>query len=252
VIKVQGVFITGTSTAVGKTHIAVSIARQLTRQNIKVIPRKPVESGCTRQGDTLLPQDAIALKQAADYQGELSEICPYPFEPPTSPARAARLADTAITTEQLATTCLQGCDDGFILVEGAGGFYSPLAEDGLNADLAVALQLPVILVADDRLGALNQVLLNAEAIQMRGLPLLAVVLNAVDDKQNEHIDNSADLRERLDYPIFSTPFIKEGEVQLPKTFIDLLITQTNSESSHISTRLNTKNNSPQMNADKHR
>jgi dethiobiotin synthetase len=230
----QGVFITGTSTGVGKTHIAVNIARQLTRQNIKVIPRKPVESGCTRQGNKLLPQDAITIMQAAGYQGALSEVCPYPFEPPISPARAARLADTAITTEQLATTCLQGSDDGFVLVEGAGGFYSPLAEDGLNADLAVALQLPVILVADDKLGTLNQVLLNAEAIQMRRLPLLAVVLNAVADKQHEHIDNSADLHERLDYPIFSIPYDSKGAIDLPDELINLLISQINSKLPHTS------------------
>ncbi|MCG6938284.1 MAG: dethiobiotin synthase [Gammaproteobacteria bacterium] len=230
----QGVFITGTGTGVGKTRIAVNIARRLSLQNIKVIPRKPVESGCPGQGDLLLPQDAIALMQAADYQGALSEVCPYPFEPPISPARAARLADMAITTEQLAADCRQGSDNGFVLVEGAGGFYSPLADDGLNADLAVALQLPVILVADDKLGTLNQVLLNAEAIQLRRLSLLAVVLNALDDNQNEHIDNSADLRERLAYPIFSVPYAQHGNTELPKTLIDLLITQGNSNQSHFS------------------
>ena len=230
----QGVFITGTSTEVGKTFIAVKIAKQLNRQNIKVIPRKPIESGCIKQGDKLIPQDAVALKQAANYQGALSEVCPYRFQPPISPVRAAHLANRVLTTEQLVNICLDGSDDGFVLVEGAGGFYSPLAEDGLNADLAVALQLPVILVADDRLGTLNQVLLNAEAIQMRGLPLLAVVLNALDENQNDHMDNTADLRERLNCPVFSNPYVKQGNVELPEALIDLLKTPAKSTSSHIS------------------
>ncbi len=230
----QGVFITGTSTEVGKTFVAVKIAKQLNQKNIKVIPRKPVESGCIKQGVQLIPQDAVALKQAANYQGALSEICPYRFEPPISPVRAAHLVNKVLTTEQLVNICRQGSEDGFTLVEGAGGFYSPLAEDGLNADLAVALQLPVILVADDKLGTLSQVLLNAEAIQMRGLQLLAVVLNALDENQNDHMDNTADLRERLDCPVFSNPYDKQGNIELPEALIDSLITPANSNSSSIS------------------
>jgi len=110
-----------------------------------------------------------------------------------------------------------------VLVEGAGGFYSPLAENGLNADLAVALQLPVLLVANDQLGVLSQVLLNAEAILMRGLQLSAVVLNAMDDNNNEHMDNTADLREQLNCPIFTFPYCKDKKDALPDTLIEPLI-----------------------------
>jgi dethiobiotin synthetase len=229
----KGVFITGTGTNVGKTFIATEIARQLTRQNIKVIPRKPVESGCIRQGDELIPQDASALKQAANYQGALSEVCPYRFEPSISPVRAANLANTILTTEQLVNICLQGSEHGFVIVEGAGGFYSPLAENGLNADLVVALQLPVLLVADDKLGALSQVLLNVEAIQMRGLQLSGVILNTLENSQNEYMDNTADLRERLDCPVFSSPYIKDGNANLPDALIDALIAPYNTKDPHI-------------------
>lgn len=222
----QGVFITGTSTDVGKTFIATAIARQLCQQDISVIPRKPVESGCTRQGDNLIPEDASALKEAANYQGPLSDVCPYRFEPAISPLRAAHLANKTLTTEQLLSTCQQGSEQGFLLVEGAGGFYSPLTENGLNADLAAALQLPVLLVADDRLGVINQVLLNAEAIQLRGLELVAVVLNQLDADRDEHMDNSADLCERLDCPVFTIPYIKDGVADTPDALIDALISST--------------------------
>ena len=224
----QGVFITGTSTEVGKTFVGVEIAKQLTAKNITVIPRKPIESGCVKLGDELIPQDATALKEAANYQGLLSEVCPYRFEPPISPVRAAHLANKVLTTEQLVSICLQGSEDGFLLVEGAGGFYSPLAENGLNADLAVALQLPVLLVADDKLGALSQVLLNVEAIQMRGLHIAGVVLNALNNDQNDHMDNSADLRERLDCPVFASPYNKDGNNQMPNAMIESLIDSSGS------------------------
>ncbi|MCK4834794.1 MAG: dethiobiotin synthase [Gammaproteobacteria bacterium] len=229
----QGVFITGTSTEVGKTFVGVGIAQALTQRKIKVIPRKPIESGCTKQGDELIPQDASALKEAAQYDGSLSDVCPYRFEPPISPVRAAHLANKILTTEQLVNICLQGSEEGFVLVEGAGGFYSPLAENGLNADLAVALQLPVLLVADDRLGALSQVLLNAEAIQMRGLQLAGVVLNSLNDDTNDHMDNAADLRERLDCPVFANPFSQGGDVELPDALIEALISSSGSDDSHI-------------------
>jgi dethiobiotin synthetase len=219
----HGVFITGTSTDVGKTFIAVEIARQLSQRNITVIPRKPIESGCVKHGDELIPLDATALREAANYQGPLSEVCPYRFEPPISPVRAAHLANKILTTEQLVQICLDGSERGFLLVEGAGGFYSPLAENGLNADLAMALQLPVLLVADDKLGTLSQVLLNAEAMQMRGLYLAGVVINAITEKQNDYMDNVADLRERLDCPVFYSPHIISGNAVLPDALITSLI-----------------------------
>jgi dethiobiotin synthetase len=229
----QGVFITGTGTEVGKTFVGVAIARALTQRKIKVIPKKPIESGCLKQNGELIPQDASALKKAADYPGSLSDVCPYRFEPPISPVRAAHLANKILSTEQLVNICQQGSEKGYVLVEGAGGFYSPLTENGLNADLAVALQLPVLLVAEDKLGALSQVLLSVEAIQMRGLQLAGIVLNALNNDHNEHMDNTADLRERLDCPVFSNPYSREGNAQLPEALIDSLIASSDSDTSHI-------------------
>ena len=229
----QGVFITGTSTEVGKTFIGVAIASALTQRNIKVIPRKPIESGCESNAEELIPADAVALKEAADYHGPLAEVCPYRFEPPISPVRAAHLADKILTTEQLVSICMAGSEQGFLLVEGAGGFYSPLAENGLNADLAVALQLPVLLVADDRLGVLSQVLLNVEAIKMRGLPLAGVVINQLVSDQNDHMDNSADLRERLDCPVFTMPYSKELIASEAAALVDTLVLPSKPDGPHI-------------------
>ena len=202
----QGIFISGTSTDVGKTHTAVLLTKALRNKNINVIPRKPVESGCQLVDGELVPADAQALLKAADYDGKLAEVCPYRYQPPISPARAARLANRTLTTEELVKACAHGSENAFTLVEGAGGFYSPLTEDGLNADLAMALQLPVLLVAENTLGVLNQVLLNVEAIRMRGLRLMAVVLNKRDDRKDGPMDNAADLRERLNCAVYIQPY----------------------------------------------
>ncbi|MDH5612508.1 MAG: dethiobiotin synthase [Gammaproteobacteria bacterium] len=207
----RGIFVTGTDTDVGKTYVATLLAAQLTTSGIKIIPRKPIESGCSPQHGELIPSDASALKTAANYQGDLSEVCSYRFEPALSPVRAARMAQQKITIEQLSHVCKHNTGDGFVLVEGAGGFYSPLAEDGLNADLAAALQLPVLLVAHDRLGCINQILLTAEAIAHRGLRLAAIVLNAKDQKNNSAMDNAEDLREHIDAPIYTFAYAQNND-----------------------------------------
>ena len=202
----QGIFISGTSTDVGKTHTAVLLSKALRKKNINVIPRKPVESGCQLVDGELVPADAKALLKAARYDGNLAEVCPYRYQPPISPARAARLANRTLTTDELVKACVHDSENAFTLVEGAGGFYSPLTEDGLNADLAMALQLPVLLVAENTLGVLNQVLLNVEAIRMRGLRLMGVVLNQRVDRQDGPMDNAADLRERLNCAVYIQPY----------------------------------------------
>ena len=220
----QGVFITGTNTDVGKTHIGALLAKALREKNINVIPRKPIESGCKKIDGELVPTDAVALMQAAGYTGTLEEVCPYRFEPPISPVRAAHLANKVLTTDQLVNTCLKGSEKGFTLVEGAGGFYSPLAEDGLNADLAVALQLPVLLVTEDTIGCLNQVLLNVEAIKVRGLKLIGVILNDIKNNKDEYMDNAADLRERLDCNVFSQAH-GNNNGNAPEKLVEAIINQ---------------------------
>lgn len=204
----KGLFITGTDTDVGKTHIACALARALSAESINVIPRKPVESGCKRQDQKLIPADALALKHAASYSGDLDLVCPYRFEPAISPNLAARLADTPLIIEQLKTACLNEInpDTDFLLVEGAGGFYSPLCSDGLNADLAQALGLPILLVAEDRLGCINQVLLSLEAIQTRGLTPVAVILSSVKKPdENSAMNNLEELQELIPISVIKQP-----------------------------------------------
>ncbi|MDH5394228.1 MAG: dethiobiotin synthase [Gammaproteobacteria bacterium] len=220
----KGIFITGTSTGVGKTHTAVVLAKSLTSHGVKVIPRKPVESGCDFENDQLIPADATALKHAASYEGLLSDVCPYRFRQCTSPRRAAFLAQQVLTTQQLADVCRTGADQGFLLVEGAGGFYSPLSEDGLNSDLARELGLPVLLVAQDVLGAINQVLLSAEAIKNNGLELRAVILNQVKGyDMPDSVSNLEELHPLLDCAVYTQPHSDNiGDNDMPADLIDLL------------------------------
>lgn len=192
----KGIFVTGTDTSVGKTWFGCQLIAYLRQQGFDIAPRKPVESGWS---DDISKTDAWKLATAANKQQQLDIICPNRFKAPVSPTRAARLEQHELSLMQLKQQCLATLGPKQLLyLEGAGGFYSPLCEDGLNADLCELLGLSVILVAEDKLGCINQVLLSVEAIKQRGLRLLGVVLNQryinpLDTQQ----DNLQDLKEYL-------------------------------------------------------
>jgi dethiobiotin synthetase len=182
----------------------------LVQRHVSVRPRKPVESGCRKIEGRLLPLDAETLRQASNTPEPLHLICPYPLEPALSPERAARQSDLPLTLAMLEEACLKGLSNrDFLLVEGAGGFYSPLSSDGLNKDLAMAVQLPVLLVVIDRLGGINHALLTAEAILRCGLELEAVVLNRYGDTHEDGMDNKEDLERLLDRPVTAMPDVHQ-------------------------------------------
>ncbi|CAK0773369.1 ATP-dependent dethiobiotin synthetase BioD [Gammaproteobacteria bacterium] len=203
----RGLFVTATDTGVGKTALGVAVIGHLTAQRVVVRPRKPLESGCheTTTG-LLLPADAEALQQAAGNREALARVCPWPLAAPLSPERAATLVGLSLTLDDLTTACRAGVECGdFLWVEGAGGFLSPLAPGVRNAELAVALGLPVVLVVADRLGCLNHTLLTVEAITARGLRLAAVILNRCGAAPVPGMDNAADLQRWLGPTIYCLP-----------------------------------------------
>ncbi len=222
--NLKGCFITGTDTGVGKTHFAATLIRNLRRQGVSVRVRKPVESGCRLQAGRLVPEDASLLNQAAGNPEDLDLVCPYRLAAALSPERAARMANLSLSLQALVSACHTD-KESLLVVEGAGGFYSPIAEGYLNADLAQALRLPVILVAADRLGVINQVLLATEAVRNRKLTLAAVVLNQTDTgPATEGMNNAVDLKSWLkDVPVAKIPFEKDSSADcLPETLEPVL------------------------------
>lgn len=168
---------------------------------MKVGVYKPVASGCIWREGELLSEDAVALWEAAGRPRSLHEVCPQRFEAPLAPNLAARKEEKRVDEGLLrggATEWLGKFD--FTIVEGAGGYFSPLSERDLNADLAVELGLPVLLVVANRLGALNQALTAAHAIKTYrgGLSLAGIALNNVDGHSDQAAGgNLRELQTRL-------------------------------------------------------
>ena len=206
-MSAAGLFVTATDTGVGKTWFACSLLQKLLAKQQPLRVYKPVESGCVQNAKPCLPQDAQKLLQAAQAQQTLEQVCPYRLKAALSPARAASLENIALSIEDLAAVC-QRSPNWFSLVEGAGGFYSPLAGKQLNADLAQMLELPVVVVVANRLGCISQTLLVLEAAQCRKLNILGVVLNTLPDTNKDDDEsiasNAQELRELCTPPVLTT------------------------------------------------
>lgn len=166
----RGFFVTATDTGVGKTFVTAALATALRARGRDVAVFKPVQSGATAEDPS---GDAVLL--GAD--------CVYAFAAPLAPLVAARAEGRTIELEPILARARELVrEHELLLVEGAGGLLVPLAEDLDLADLALALGLPLVIVARAGLGTVNHTLLTIEAARARGLELAGVVLNGRSDE----------------------------------------------------------------------
>lgn len=179
----NGVFVTGTDTNVGKTYVACALTGRARARGHKVFAFKPVETGCTETAAGYLGADQELLAAAAgDWQtGPLRGL--YRFPLPAAPLVAAQQASSAIDLDLVEQTAREGAAQNaatWLLVEGAGGWRVPITPDADMASLARRLQLPVLIVARAGLGTINHSLLTLEAVERDGLRVAALVLSRHD------------------------------------------------------------------------
>jgi dethiobiotin synthetase len=177
-LMITHLFVTGTDTEVGKTRISVGLIKILQQQGLKVAAMKPIASGCEWQDGQLQNEDALALSQQADIKLPYSQINPYAFEPAIAPHLAAEQIGQSISLEVIETNfAAMKLQADAIVVEGAGGWFVPINDQQTIADLAKALQIPVVLVVAIKLGCINHALLTVQAIAASGLKLEGWVAN---------------------------------------------------------------------------
>lgn len=181
----KGIFITGTDTGVGKTLVACGLAGVLRASGYAVGVMKPVETGCQEKDGRLFPEDADLLKEASGCEAPLEKICPYRLRQPLAPSVAAEREAVRIDVGRVIDlyTEISAAHD-ITLVEGAGGLLVPLLPSYTYADLAAVLKIPVVVVAANRLGAINHLLLTLEQASCRGLPVLGYILNQLDSQSS--------------------------------------------------------------------
>ena len=191
-------FLTGTDTEIGKTHIACALLERARLLGLRATGLKPVAAGIEADGEN---DDVRRIRQASNVALPAPIRNPYGFAPPIAPHLAAAQAGVEIDFARIAASLSNAQQHAdFVVVEGAGGFCIPLGPDQTSADLAVALQLPVILVVGLRLGCLNHALLTAEAITRRGLVLAGWVGNHLATPMSHAAENMTTLRALLPAP----------------------------------------------------
>jgi dethiobiotin synthetase len=219
----NGLFITGTDTGIGKTWISAAIMQLLKAQHQSVIGMKPIASGCEPTADGLRNEDALLLQQQSSIEIDYQQINPYAFEPAIAPHIAAAQSSVTIDIQHIKQTyqaLSQQAD--WVIVEGVGGWLVPLNEDETVADLACALDLPIILVVGMRLGCINHALLSAASIEQSGLQLAGWIANFIDPQMTEQQHNLHSIQQRIAAPLLgSVPYQQELNAEHIAGWLDL-------------------------------
>jgi len=190
-------FVTGTDTGVGKTHTVIQLLRLLRASGVRCAGMKPICCGDRRDAEVLL---------AAGSEGfTINEINPVWLKTPVAPLAAAQIERAKIDIEyiMIALHALQNRVE-HVVVEGVGGWLVPIRADYFVSDLAVEMKLPVLVVAQNRLGCLNHTALTTHSIADHGLLCAGIVLNELPGATSVASATNADiLREILDVPLLS-------------------------------------------------
>ncbi|MDT0634229.1 dethiobiotin synthase [Spectribacter hydrogenoxidans] len=190
-------FVTGTDTEIGKTHVAAALIRALRASGLRVAPFKPVSAGCERTPEGLRNEDALALIEAAGGGFHYDDVNPVALADPVAPHLAAADSGLVIDPAVLdAAHARLAASADLVVVEGAGGWRVPLTPTLDTADWVAGHGWPVLLVVGMRLGCLNHALLSAEAIARRTW-LAGWVANVLPPVQPRWRDNVASLQARL-------------------------------------------------------
>ncbi len=199
------VFVSGTGTEVGKTFVAKQLAVARRSAAVRVGVYKPVASGCIRQpgnsetnsatpAEQLVSSDAVELWEAAGRPLNLDAVCPQRFEASVAPDEAARRSRQRIDVDLLtrgADRWRGHCDT--LIIDGAGGLLSPIADDLLNIDLFRTFRgAELYLVAANRLGVIHEVIATCRAAALSEITVNRLYLSATGPTADESSRTNAD------------------------------------------------------------
>lgn len=193
-------FIAGTDTEIGKTYCSVAVLEYFNQQNLRTAALKPIASDAKITNAGLRNDDALQLQKAQSMHFDYDDINPFTFEAPVSPHIAALPEVLSVNSTIERCNKVLESDYDILLVEGAGGWLSPLSLEESFADLAAGFGFPIILVVGLKLGCLNHTLLTWKNIQTRGLPFAGWVGNHIDPAMLNQTENINTLTHLLGTP----------------------------------------------------
>ena len=201
-----GLFVTGTDTGVGKTVVTCAIAWHLRRsepvqpsagsRGCRVGVLKPIATGCRRDREGLVSEDAEALAHFADCREPLEVINPVRYRQPVAPAVASQMTSRPVD-RQAVTHSLERLDANcdVLLVEGIGGLLVPLDSEDPRCtviDLIVSVGFPVLVVGRSGLGTLNHTAMTVRLLEAAGCRIAGLVVNGFVADSSSHVDAKTD------------------------------------------------------------
>ena len=199
-------FVTGTDTEVGKTHVSLALIAALRQKGYLVAGYKPVACGDRNDAEALL------AASSRDPELTINDVNPFWYYSPMAPSAAGILENRSIDPAALEAVFRKLTERfDWVVIEGAGGWETPLSPTLRFSDLAATFGAPALIVAPNRLGVLNHTLLTADAIAARGLAVLGVILNNLKapDPENPDPAESTNL-EQLRCLLPETPVMSLG------------------------------------------
>tara|TARA_B100001564_G_scaffold117629_1_gene97910 strand:+ start:2046 stop:2693 length:648 start_codon:yes stop_codon:yes gene_type:complete len=201
-------FITGTNTDVGKTFIGTKLIKGL-NEKYGCLAFKPIETGCKKKKGKIVPADSSKYFNILKNVMDLDMLNPYRFIPPVSPYLAIKKAKKRIFIKDYYEKLKSISKDAPVLLEGAGGAFSPIALDGLNIDLMKTIKSVNILVIKDELGCISSALSNILAFGKYKIRLDLLILNT---QKKNNMDNFREIRKYTNIPIIN--YTKSSDITI--------------------------------------
>ena len=190
----KSIFIVGTGTDVGKTYVTGLIVKKFKENNKNAAHYKAAMSGNDRRSDgSLIPGDALNVKNISGIKQPIEEMCPYIYETAVSPHLAAKIEGNAVEIDCVLKNFDNVCSRyEYITAEGSGGIICPLRFDEQKIqleDFIKARNLSCLMVADAGLGTINAVVLTAEYMKARKISVKGIIFNHYEPGNKLHEDN---------------------------------------------------------------
>ncbi|MGR3304238.1 MAG: dethiobiotin synthase [Candidatus Scalindua sp.] len=200
----KGIFVTGIDTGVGKTVIAGAIAAAIKAHGLDVGVMKPVATGAREIDGKLISEDVVYLKKIIDSTDDDDLVNPIRLKPASAPTIAASKTGVLIDMENVWKAYKELADKhDFVVVEGIGGLMVPIDDNTLVADMALKMDLALVIVSKHYMGAINHTLLTLEYARSRNLRIKGIIFNMLRNGE----EFVAEIRRLSSSPVLGTiPF----------------------------------------------
>lgn len=213
----KNLFITGTGTDVGKTFVTGLIIKKLKEAGKNPSYYKAAMSGNERRKDgSLIPGDALWVKEISGIQQPLEEMCPYIYENAYSPHLASRIEGNPVRMEVVKQGFDRVCEKyDYVTMEGSGGILCPVCFDEAKIqleDVIKELSLPSVIIADAGLGTINSTVLTVEYMKSRQMPVKGFIFNHYHPGNLMEEDNKKMCEYMTGLPVLAC--VQDGDSQL--------------------------------------